>query len=126
MQLLTEEIEKKAKMFPLYSQDGKKGDAIVIARYFTPWSNYVWYVLEIEDETAFGYIVGPEPEFGYFNIIDLQNMKQEVSVFGKPVEMDAVELDASVIPCEKTLGELLEEHNEPTPSYWNEENNLES
>lgn len=60
--LLTSAIKNAARKFPLGSQDGKRSDALVLARFFTPASSYTWYMLEYDEENdeAFGYIVGPE------------------------------------------------------------------
>lgn len=36
MSLLTKDLIEKCKKYPLYSQDGKGGDATVIARFYIP------------------------------------------------------------------------------------------
>lgn len=121
--LITSEIKKAAKKYPLYSQDGKQGDAKVIARLFTPYSNYTWYILELNAETgeAFGYVVGPEPEYGYICTNELQQCRQKVRFFGKIIEMQAVERDVTIKPCQETLESLLKQHNEPLPRWWDSE-----
>jgi len=74
MQLLTDEI--KAKMPALYSQE-KVSDPVIICKFFTPWSNWTWYVLEGKelndgDYEFFGLVDGFEKELGYFCLSDLQ------------------------------------------------------
>ena len=64
MKLLTEELEKQIP--PLYAVEKQK-DPIVIAKFFTPWSFWTWYVLEYDpkDRLFFGYVAGFEKEMGY-------------------------------------------------------------
>lgn len=47
--LLTSAIKNAARKFPLGSQDGKRGEALVLARFFTPASAYTWYMLEYDE-----------------------------------------------------------------------------
>ena len=49
--LLTEEIRKQLP--PLYSQDGKGGKAIAHCKFFTPDSNFTWFVTEFDGEDLF-------------------------------------------------------------------------
>jgi len=118
--LVTAEIKKASKKFPLYSQDGKKGQAVVLARYFTPYSNYTWYMLEFDPTTgdAFGYIVGPEPEYGYFNVNELQNIKHNARFMGRIISLQAIERDISIDSGKQTLEQILEERGEQKPSWW--------
>ena len=69
-------------------QDGKGGDALVIARLFHPISSYTWYVTEYDSETGylFGFVVGHEMEWG--TIASLHEMSNMV-VHGLEVERDA-------------------------------------
>lgn len=46
MKLLTQEIRKKLP--PLYAQDGKKEQAVVYLKYFTPDAQWTWYILYAE------------------------------------------------------------------------------
>lgn len=90
MKLLTAELEKKLKKFPLYSQDGKGDDAVVIAKFFTPWKNFTWYVTEGEKQSDgdwifFGLVVGLETEMGYFRLSDLEAIK---GPYGLKIERD--------------------------------------
>ena len=46
MRLMNAELSESLKKFPLYSQDGKKADAVVVAKYFFPATALTWYVTE--------------------------------------------------------------------------------
>jgi hypothetical protein len=93
MKLLTEEIRKKLP--PLYSQDGKGGKAVVYTKYFTPSSNWTWYVTEGEPVTDdsgaeldfrfFGLVDGHFKELGYFNVSELESVNGPM---GLPIERD--------------------------------------
>lgn len=66
--LITPDLEKAMKDYPLYSQDSKKKDALCIAVFFI--GNARWYILEgqreYDDFVLFGIIVGlAETEYGY-------------------------------------------------------------
>ena len=71
MQLMTEEIRKQLP--PLYAQEEKGDDAIAYVKFFTPDSNWTWYVLGFDgDDTFFGIVFGFEMEFGCFLLSELQ------------------------------------------------------
>ena len=48
MKLLTEEIIKRFKEYPLYSQDGKGMDSIVVVKYFNQDGAGTWLITEAE------------------------------------------------------------------------------
>ena len=50
MKMVTKEIEKLFDKYPLYSQDGKGDDAVVICKFFNPVGDQSWYVLEASEE----------------------------------------------------------------------------
>ena len=54
MKLVTKEIERKFEKYPLYSQDGKGDDAIVICKFFNPYGAESWYVLEAGEKQEDG------------------------------------------------------------------------
>ncbi len=67
--------ELKASIPALYSQEEVK-DPIVRAKYFTPWSNWTWYVLEYDGEDlCFGLVDGFERELGYFSLSELSAIR---------------------------------------------------
>ena len=70
MKLLTEEL--RAKLPKLYEQEKLGENAIVHCKFFTPWSNWTWLVLEFDGkDTFFGLVYGHETELGYFSLSEL-------------------------------------------------------
>ena len=49
---MTSQLERRFKKFPLYSQEGKGDDAIVVAKFFCSWNGWVWYVTEGKKGTS--------------------------------------------------------------------------
>ena len=86
MKLMTKELEK---LFPpLYSTEEKDPkDIKIIAKFFTPWSNWTWYATEYDPQKRifFGYVRGLENEFGYFSLDELESVK---GPFGLTIERD--------------------------------------
>jgi hypothetical protein len=83
MKLLTEEL--RAQIPPLYSTE-KESDPIVYVKFFTPWSNWTWYVLEFDGEDIFfGYVKGFEAELGYFSLSELEGIR---GPWGLKIERD--------------------------------------
>ncbi len=92
MKLFTKELEKKFEKYPLYSQDGKMGDAKVIAKFHIPvvseiQQRCIWLITEgnivrdengnIEDAEMFGFVnlVGMDcAELGYVSLAELQSI----------------------------------------------------
>lgn len=72
---------------PLYSEDGKGGEAIVHLKLFTPWTTWTWYVTEYDpaERVFFGLVHGQEIEFGYFSLAELE---QIASPGGLRIERD--------------------------------------
>jgi hypothetical protein len=102
--LLTKAIEKTIP--PLYSQE-KVADPIVRVKFFSPYSNWTWYVTEGQrteegDWRFFGLVDGFEVEWGYFMLSELESV--EVKVLG--YMMLAVERDCwcSPRPISETEG----------------------
>ena len=50
MNLLTKEIIEKFKEYPLYSQDGKGMDSVVLVKYFNPCGAGTWLITEAEKQ----------------------------------------------------------------------------
>ena len=86
MELLTDELREILP--PLYSQDGEK-DPVIYAKFFTPDSNWTWYVTEGSEEDGefrfFGYVIGFEKEWGYFLLSELQEAR---GPWGLSIERD--------------------------------------
>ena len=90
MELLTKEFIEKFKKYPLYSQDGKGEDSVVLVKYFNPCGAGTWLITEAEqqedgDWLLFGYCHIFEREWGYVMLSDLQNLKLP---FGLTIERD--------------------------------------
>lgn len=107
MKLLTKELEKKLEKFPLYSQDGKGLDAKVLAKYFSPLSSHIWYVLEgtklnNNDYEFYTYCSTGDrtmSEYGYTTLSQLEEIKFP---YGMGIERD-------MYSKMKSLGEMLKE-----------------
>ncbi len=65
------------KLPPLYSQEEQGENAIAVVKFFTPWTNWTWYVSEYDPEkrVCFGIVVGLERECGYFSIHELEELR---------------------------------------------------
>ena len=74
-------------------------DVLAPAKFFSPYSNWNWFVTEWDAETGlcFGLVEGFEMELGYFDLTELA----EVTVFGG---VPAVERELYWQP--RTLGEI--------------------
>ena len=88
MKLITKQIEKRIP--PLYSTDGKKGNRKIPVKFFTPDSNWTWFVLEGEkqpdgDWRFFGLVEGFETELGYFHLAELIAARGPL---GLPIDRD--------------------------------------
>ncbi len=84
MKLITKEI---STILPkLYEQDSKGLNAIAYVKFFTPDSNWTWYVTEYNgDDIFFGLVDGLEKELGYFSLSELKSVR---GPFGLNVERD--------------------------------------
>jgi hypothetical protein len=95
MKLLTKELQKKIP--PLYTAEKQK-DPLVVAKFFLPWTNWTWYVLEYDPEERifFGYVVGLDSELGYFSLDELESlrgplgMRVERDLYWKPAPLSKV------------------------------------
>ena len=101
MRLRNAELSESLKKFPLYSQDGKKADAVVVAKYFFPATALTWYVTEgrqeDDDYLFFGLVVGTDTsaEMGYFSLsqlseLNLCGLKVERDMFFKPKKLSEI------------------------------------
>lgn len=74
MKLINDEIIKKLPK--LYEQDGKGFNAIAYIKFFTPDSNWSWYVTEFDGtDLFFGLVDGFDKEMGYFSLSELEGVK---------------------------------------------------
>lgn len=83
MKILTEELRRRLP--PLYSQENET-DPMVICKLFYPDFHWTWYAIEFDGkDTFFGYVVGDEPELGYFSLSELEGNRGKL---GLPIERD--------------------------------------
>lgn len=82
--LLTKAILKQLPK--LYETEKQGDDAKVICKFFTPWSNWTWYVTEFDGEdTFFGLVEGHAIEMGKFSLSELQSIRGK---WGLKIERD--------------------------------------
>lgn len=73
-QLVTKAVLRKVPR--LYSTENET-DPTVWVKFFSPYSNWTWYVTEFDgNDRFFGYIQGSYPELGYFSLSELQQMNR--------------------------------------------------
>lgn len=76
MELLTAEL--RLRLPALYSQE-HEADPVVHAKFFTPDSNWTWWVTEGspqgEDFLFFGFVRGHEDEWGFFLLSELREAR---------------------------------------------------
>jgi len=63
------------KIPKLYAtEEIKSKDKKIYVKFFSPYSNYTWYVAEYDGkDTFFGFVNGAYPEWGYFSLSELAN-----------------------------------------------------
>jgi len=85
MKLLTKELERRFVAVGRQEALGEK--AIVVAKFFTPDSQWTWYATEYDAESRefFGLVDGFEVELGYFS---LDEMEAVTSPRGLSMERD--------------------------------------
>lgn len=82
--VFTAEQLAKLEKLPLYSQDGEKGETMVITKFFL--GSYTWYITELDMSTgeAFGITVNEYgAELGYVNISELAKLTTRCNVVGE-------------------------------------------
>ena len=121
------EKEKITEKYPLYSQDGKQGEALVVAKYFLPGTGASWYVLEASPEggsiTFFGLVTGLVPggdELGYFSLMELAEVEIPIEV--APIDKIKVGIERDLHFTPKTLKEAAPEY---CAYYYSEEEDIE-
>ena len=95
--LITEEVLKALKDYPLYTQDGKQKDAVCVCLFTI--GNVRLYILEGQPEgndfTLYGIVAGLfETEYGYISANELQEIK---------VNADCYELGILVVEQDKSF-----------------------
>ena len=94
MQLLTKELRKQ---IPPLGTTSKEADPMVVCKFFTPDSNWTWYVIEFDGEDiCFGLVEGNETELGYFSLSEIQaihgpaGLRVERDLYFDPVPLSAI------------------------------------
>ena len=65
----------RATLPPLYTTE-EDSDPLVLAKFFTPWAGWTWFVTEFDGEDLFfGLVVGHEVELGYFRLSELVSLR---------------------------------------------------
>jgi hypothetical protein len=87
--ILTAENIKTLEKFPFGSQEKVENPKILV-KFFTPWSNWTWFVTEAEkqedgDWLFFGMVHGFEQEMGYFALSELTSVR---GIGGLKIERD--------------------------------------
>ena len=82
---ITERVKELLCEYPLYSQDGKKKDAV--CRCVFRIGNIRWYILEGQEEgndfTFYGIVLGLfENEYGYVSANEMQNISLDAQIGG--------------------------------------------
>jgi hypothetical protein len=90
---------------PLYSQDGKGGEAIAYVKFFTPDSSFTWYALEFDgSDRFFGLVDGQAKELGYFSLSELETVRGplglsvERDLYWKPKKLSEIALESFASP----------------------------
>ena len=100
MELLTQELRQQLP--PLYSQE-HVDDPLIVCKFFTPDSNWTWFVMEFDGEDLFfGLVVGFEKELGYFTLSELEEARGPLGL--------SIERDIYFTP--KRLSEVRREHKQ--------------
>jgi hypothetical protein len=95
MGLQTKEIVDQLP--PLYSTENVDWEnKVAIVKFFTPDSNWTWYAVEFDgSDLLFGYVIGFEPEWGYFSLLELESV---CGPLGLPIERDLYFKPQSIKP----------------------------
>lgn len=98
-QLMTEKLADTIPTIGATENAADYDDVLARAKLFSPFSNWTWYITELDRETGqcFGLVEGLETELGYF---DLTELAETTALGGVP----AVERDLYWQPI--TLGEI--------------------
>ncbi len=107
-QLMTQKLAETIPALGANSNVADCDDILAHAKLFSPYSNWTWYITELDPEAAqcFGLVEGFERELGYFDLSELA----ETTVFGG---VPAVERDLYWEP--KTLGEIKNGSHKDSP-----------
>ena len=84
MELLPKDVREGLPELRANEELGLAAQALI--KFFTPDSNWTWYATEFNgDDILFGFVIGFEPEFGYFSLSELESVRGPL---GLPIERD--------------------------------------
>ena len=91
----------RAKIPPLYATENEE-DPTVWVKFFDPFSQWTWYVIEFDGhDLCYGYVIGNVSELGYFRLVDLAHLRPpEADRFHASV---GIERDEQFEPCPLSL-----------------------
>ena len=128
--VITAEIRKAINRYPSGSQDGKCGEAKVIARLFYPKGDNAFYILEggqepgqvWDGDNVYGLCRhdGCEFEYGSFSLKEMLATKAKIEWTYGTMEV-GIERDILVDPLKKTIRECMTANSEPLPAYWEDD-----
>ena len=107
-QLMTKQLADTIPALGANANVADCDDVLAPAKLFSPYSNWTWYITEMDPETGqcFGLVEGFECELGYFDLTELS----ETTIFGG---LPAVERDLYWEP--KALGQIKYGSREDSP-----------
>ena len=104
MMLLTQELRRQ---FPKIdaTEETPLAEKKVIAKFFTPDSNWTWYAVKFDGEDLFwGLVDGFEKEWGYFSLRELASARGPLRLpierdlyFGQPLIKEVRELAGAAV-----------------------------
>ncbi|MEL6396620.1 MAG: DUF2958 domain-containing protein [Planctomycetota bacterium] len=113
--LLTADLRRRLPS--LYSTDGKP-DALVQAKFFTPWTSWTWYAVEFDGEDLFfGLVEGHELELGYFSLEELESIR---GPGGLKIERDLYFEPTPLRDLQDTIERRRSDSGTPRPPYGND------
>ena len=79
--------DRIAKAIPPLGSTGENPDPMFHVKWFTPDSQFSWFVAEYSPESkiAYGFVVGPFPEWGTFSLEEIRQLRGSLNL---PVERD--------------------------------------
>ena len=110
MELMTKELEKELEKYPIGSQDGLKGNAKVIVKYFNPTGVGTWLItgankLENGDFEMYGYCHLGDDEMAEFGYVMLSQLNEIKLPFGLTIERDLyMSKDVTLLEEMKIIG----------------------
>lgn len=109
MKLITEEI-RATTPFLYETENVSILEKKATAKFFTPYSNFTWYLFELDQDNdlAYGLVFGFDDEWGNFRISELER----ITIGGG---LPAVERDLFFRPL--TIEEIYQERGVPLPSW---------